>query len=227
MGAIKNDALFYMEQTRGYKNAIKLIGKTFNWLTIIDYYGVDSNIDTVVTAECKCGNIKQYVLKFIKNQTTKSCGCLRIKNRTKHGLKNHPLYTVWKDMNARCYNKNNQHYDRYGGRGVSVSLRWRKDFKAFYDWAIDKWKPGLRFDKDIRSGQDVGDFYCPELCCFVTHKENMRKTSNNVYYEYNGERLCVSQLCEKYNIGRSCFNGRMESGWGLHKTLTTPVKSRI
>jgi hypothetical protein len=113
---------------------------------------------------------------------------------------------------------------RYGGRGVTVSIRWRGNFKAFYDWAIDKWKPGLKLDKDIRSDKKVGDFYCPELCCFVTHKENMRRTNMNVFIEYKGESLCVAEWCERFKIGRSCFNRRMEMGWPIEKIFTTPVK---
>ncbi len=38
----------------------------------------------------------------------------------KHGYYKHPLYTVWKNMKKRCYNKNNKQYKDYGGRGITI-----------------------------------------------------------------------------------------------------------
>ena len=35
-------------------------------------------------------------------------------------------------MKQRCYNPNVEHYDRYGGRGITVCVGWRNSFEAFY-----------------------------------------------------------------------------------------------
>jgi hypothetical protein len=215
---------FYrMQVTLRERNCNKYSGQKFGKLTIIGFTRLFKKM-TRVSARCECGVIKEYALCQIINGNTKSCGCSKVTRLTKHGLIDHPLYNVWQDMNDRCYNSNSKHYDRYGGRGVAVSIRWRKDFKAFYDWAIDKWKQGLELDKDKRSGGQVGDFYCPELCCFITRKENMRHTKANVYIEYNGESLCIAEWCERLNLSRSTYNKRKDLGWPVEKIFTTPVK---
>lgn len=45
-------------------------------------------------------------------------------NKYKHGLKDHPIYNVWKSMRQRCNNYNNENYQRYGGRGIRVDSKW-------------------------------------------------------------------------------------------------------
>lgn len=46
----------------------------------------------------------------------------------------HPLYITWVNMKLRCYNKNNNRYKNYGGRGIKVCNRWLNSFSDFvYD----------------------------------------------------------------------------------------------
>lgn len=37
-----------------------------------------------------------------------------------------------------CYNSNNKDYKDYGGRGIAVCDEWKNDFKAFWDWSIER-----------------------------------------------------------------------------------------
>jgi hypothetical protein len=43
----------------------------------------------------------------------------------------HPLYEVYNEMRARCERPTHKRYADYGGRGITVCDRWRKDFWAF------------------------------------------------------------------------------------------------
>jgi hypothetical protein len=40
-------------------------------------------------------------------------------------------YSAWRSMVARCCDKRNPSYPRYGGRGIRVCERWRRDFMSF------------------------------------------------------------------------------------------------
>ena len=71
--------------------------------------------------------------------------------RVRHGQAHSNLYNVWSGMKARCSNKNEQNYDRYGGRGIEVCDRWL-DFKQFYLWADGKYKKGLTIDRINNDG---------------------------------------------------------------------------
>ena len=46
----------------------------------------------------------------------------------KHGGKGTRLYNIWCGMKNRCYNKNDTHYARWGGRGIQVCSEWLLDF---------------------------------------------------------------------------------------------------
>jgi hypothetical protein len=88
-----------------------------------------------------------------------------------HGYSRHPLYTVWRHMKDRCYNKNGGQYKDYGGRGIVVCDEWFNNAKIFINWALPLWRKGLQIDRKNNDGN-----YCSENCRFVTRAENMHNT---------------------------------------------------
>ena len=91
---------------------------------------------------CDCGKITVTRLVNFLNGITKSCGCLTLKQSEFnispkiHGLSNHPLYIVWRNMIQRCNDLKCVAYSSYGGRGVKVCEEWEREFESFYQWAI-------------------------------------------------------------------------------------------
>lgn len=80
--------------------------------------------------------------------------------RTGITVKYHLEYLVYKTMKARCFNKNNHKYNRYGGRGITVCDRWLGDY-GFTNFMKDMGpKPsGYSLDRIDNNGN-----YCPENC---------------------------------------------------------------
>lgn len=104
--------------------SIDLSGKKVSALTIIDY-GYDIGGGKLGwKCICDCGKIV-YVRSslLIKNKEI-SCGCLKSmfisQKLKKHNGKGTSEYESWMKMKHRCYNKNYEHYHRYGGRGIEV-----------------------------------------------------------------------------------------------------------
>ena len=126
-----------------------LTGKTFTRLTVIKFahkkkkFYNNSKKATSVNywlCKCICGNtliVEHYHLKY---GHTKSCGCLQreksTKINTKHGFEKSRLYHIWQGMKRRCLNKNEQNFDRYGGRGIKICDKWLKNPKSFILWAL-------------------------------------------------------------------------------------------
>ena len=57
--------------------------------------------------------------------------------RNVNGLSYERLYQVYNGMIARCYNKNQPHYEDWGGRGITVCDEWRMNYQAFRKWAYE------------------------------------------------------------------------------------------
>ena len=93
---------------------------------------------------------------------------------TTHGLSNNPLYYVWKNMLARCYNSNHPSYHQYGGYGVTVCAEWRTSPILFVKWAEENgYKKGKHLDKDL--GSTIKE-YSPSTCSFIDRTTNNQAT---------------------------------------------------
>ena len=138
----------------------------------------------------------------------------------KHGLTNTHLFRTWSNAKSRCEDVNSIPFKDYGGRGIVVCEEWRKDFLAFYEWAIaNGYKKGLTLDRiDNNKG------YSPENCRWTTMKEQSNNRRNNVYLVFNGEEKTVSQWAESIGISRETLYKRLNHGWSVEKTLGTPAR---
>jgi len=157
----------------------------------------------------------------VKTFETQSCGCLHRKAtsaaNSRHGLTGHKLYKVWKSMRGRCYNPKVEQYKDYGGNGVTVCDEWRNDFMSFYIWCkANGWKEGLQLDKDTKG---TGKIYSPEMCCFVTPKENSNKRRSSRYITYNGESKTISQWADHFKISLKNLYQQMSRGWSFEKSI--------
>jgi hypothetical protein len=150
---------------------------------------------------CKCGQTKNIPTQSAITGNTLSCGCYAaelLKNNTSNKKYSHTipaLRNVYQGMMERCYNKKHKSYKYYGGNGVTVCLQWRKSYQNFLNWALaNGWKRGLKLDKDIKG---TGKLYSPSKCCFVTHRENVNHTSSTVWYEHNGKKMSLADICRE------------------------------
>lgn len=171
-----------------YKN---LAGNTYGRLTAVKPLGKDKDNNVVWLFNCSCGSTYINVGAWITSQHRKannseapSCGCLNKETtkilRLKHGMTKHPLFWVWSQMVERCHNPNHPSYPKYGAKGVRVCEEWRRDSKAFMEWALaNGWEQGLHLDKDILCTQ-LGispRIYSADTCQFIEPKLNSSLTS--------------------------------------------------
>ncbi len=161
--------------------------------------------------QCDCGNITNPVLSDLWSGDTQSCGCLMRETtgniRKTHGLSKHPLHGMWKRMRSRCLNANSKDYPDYGGRGIAIHKEWLNNFKAFYDWAIDKWSPGLIIDRE-----NVNQEYSPENCRFVDNglsSRNTRLLRRDNTSGFRGVWLCKNG---KWTANIKCNNEQIHLG---------------
>lgn len=108
---------------------------------------------------CSCGVSRDYPLGRILNGRARThCGCRtdRGAHRT-HGMRNSREYSSWQSMKARCLDRNNKDYPRWGGRGVTVCGLWVGSFEAFYEHAGPRPR-GTSLDRvDNNKGYEPGN----------------------------------------------------------------------
>lgn len=211
------------------KNINHLLNQSFGYLTIVKDLGLvefNGYHKRMVIAKCKCGNIKQFILSAIINEMSTSCGCRQVevlKERNfKHGLRRHPLNSVWKGIKGRCYNEKSTQYKDYGGCGITMCDEWKNDFQAFYVWAIaNGWEKGLDIDRRENDG-----IYEPNNCRFVTRKINNSNKRTNKLLEFNGLTKSLCEWAEQYGLQRKLLHQRIFIyKWSIERALTEAVKN--
>ena len=155
------------------------IGKKINRLTIVGFTKKENRDEVFWECVCECGNRVVAMPCLIKSGHTSSCGCyMKEKNGNreyKHGGYGTRLYNIWCLMKQRCYNPKATHYERYGGRGITVCDEWLNDFQPFYDWAVNNgYSDDLTIDRINNDGN-----YQPDNCRWTTMQEQSMNRSTS------------------------------------------------
>lgn len=132
---------------------------------------------------CDCGAETFCDSYRLRNNKTKSCGCSQqdaahecstVHGNARRGAQT-PEYRAWRRMIYRCENPAYDHFDRYGGRGISVCNRWRESFEVFLAGMGER--PGPEYSLDRYPDND-GD-YEPGNCRWATRSQQMHNTSRS------------------------------------------------
>jgi hypothetical protein len=200
---------------------VALPGERFGRLVVT---GVDG---TKRLCRCDCGNTLTVESTYkLKAGNTRSCGCFQredlAKRFTVHGAaragKRTRMYSIWLSMNSRCTNPRVHHWDRYGGRGITVCERWRRSFENFL---ADMGEPpdGCTLDRIDNDGP-----YSPENCRWATQAEQRRNTSRARLLTYQDRTQPEVEWAEELGIGVGTLRSRINRGWTVERSLTQPVR---
>lgn len=199
-------------------------GKKFGRLTALSF--VRKGPTSFWRCRCDCGNAKDIRAQWLKNGRTRSCGCLRREIagdlHRKHGRTHTKEYHIWRGMIARCSNPKNPAWKHYGGRGITVSERWRSSFVAFFD-DVGVCPDGMTMDRiDNNRGYEPGNVR------WASWKTQQRNRRGVIRVAIGGVVKNAAEWRELYGIGKAIYDfRRYKLGWTPERAITTPVKKYI
>lgn len=160
---------------------------------------------------CDCGTKCVVKQNYLLRGGTTSCGCYHLEvirsngdKIARHGHSKRkfrpatPTYYSWSSMMSRCNKSSDPAFEIYGGRGITVCVRWL-NFDNFLE------DIGERPVERTLDRIDVNAGYSKENCRWATIKEQARNTRKNVTVIWDGKKVCLSELSEITKISYSAI----------------------
>lgn len=155
----------------------------------------------LMEVECKCGKYSTAWLNDLVNKRPREhCEhCQPIIEEWQAAIRN-----TWSGMIERCHNPRSQAYRNYGGRGISVCDKWRKDFLAF---CLDMGpRPsGMSIDRINNDGN-----YEPENCRWASQREQTSNTRKNRRFTVCGVTMISAEWASLCGISREGMRKRFD-----------------
>ncbi len=197
--------------------------KQFYWVCLCDCGNIRSvRHDALISGHskgCGCSYLKNCSIPGCNNKYMAKGYCnihyMRIwryndvlhTERERHGMVDTSEYKTWQDMKERCYRINNDHYHRYGGRGIIVCDKWKNSFMAFFADMGLKPFPKAQIDRIDNDGN-----YEPENCRWVSQKENARSRkkltmakAEEIRNRYKLDNMTYAELGKIYRVSVSAI----------------------
>lgn len=197
--------------------ALDLAGKQFGLLTVIERVR-DSHGHIKWRCLCECGS---ETVSYAGNLIAHGVSSCRSCANTIHGLSKTPEFKILSGMKGRCYNKNNDQYADYGGRGITVCDEWLRDVSAFYRDMGPRPSPKHTIE---RKNNNLG--YFPVNCRWATRIEQMNNTRANRVFEHNGQKMTLSEWARHLGFARRMLDSRLRSGLSFVEAITRPRRNR-
>jgi hypothetical protein len=133
-------------------------GQTFGRLLALWPIGKKDGKNMWWTCQCEDGNVVIARGAYLRNGSTRSCGCIWYEItktsgkdcwKYKHGFAQKPENSAYYTARSRCTSPNHPDYHNYGGRGIKFK------FKSFLEFLVEigpKPSPELTLDRINNNG---------------------------------------------------------------------------
>lgn len=167
--------------------------------------------------KCDCGNQWSTRDDGLRSGSVLSCGCKKKEHGLRHGHRRtgcpDRTYQSWDSMIQRCSNPKTPGFHHYGGRGITVTKRWRSFANFLFDMGIRP--PGKSLE---RKNNDRG--YSRANCVWATQAEQMQNTRRTHKFKWQGSMWTLTELSVAYGVNRFTLLYRLvRAKWPMKKAL--------
>lgn len=226
----------------------KMIGKTFDRLTVISYAGfrkMPCGADNhYVLCRCSCGKEIIGNAVHIKHGNWVSCGCKRteltVSRNFKHGFapltgKREKIYNAWKSMHARCSDrlKNEDKTRKYGEKNITVCAGWSgvngfatfmQDMMPITDKSLDRINNDMHYscghcEQCIENGWTLN-------CRWANDKvQSNNRSGFNRYIVIDGIKMTHREADRYLGFPLKTISWRINNGWTVEQAVSIFPKS--
>jgi len=164
---------------------------------------------------CDCGTERRVGKRNLKSGSTRSCGCWDQERKTTHGMSRTKTYQAWQCMKDRV-RVNLQ----YINNKITICNRWTVFENFLADMGVC---PPDKYSVD-RIDNNKG--YRPGNCRWANRSEQQRNKSTTRMLTFDGRTQAASAWAEEKGMSLSTITGRLDRGWSIERTLTTPEGMR-
>lgn len=195
-------------------------GQRFGQWTVLEERG---NKPRRMLVRCDCGVERVVAFHTLYLGTSTGCGGHirggRVNRASRKGAPLNKEYWIYHSMHARCEKPKSNGWRLYGARGITVCERWSGP-NGFANFIADMGpKPTPQHSLDRVDGNKG---YSPDNCRWATAKEQVLNSSNTVWIEADGERLCITDWARKLGVCLATLQARLARGWPPALAVTTP-----
>ena len=199
-----------------------MIGQRFTRLLVVASAGRDKWRKPLWECLCDCGTIRIARGHDLNRGLQKSCGCLRRETtrriRTTHGMSRSPEFRAWAKLIGRCHTPTDSSFATYGALGIEVCQRWRDSFEDFFADVGPRPSAAYSLDRIDPAGP-----YSPDNCRWATTAEQSSNRSSSRLLEFEGERVCLSELARRFGLHPTTLANRIKAGWTMFDALHSPA----
>lgn len=165
---------------------------------------------------CNCGTESKVRGVYLRTGRSVSCGCFRVDSITTHGRTRFPEHRIWKLMKQRCENPNDEHFPRYGARGIRIE--WTS-FEEFYRDMGPRPSPKHSIERRNNNSN-----YSAKNCRWATKKEQANNRRTNRFLTHNNKTLTIAQWAELLKVTPNTLYSRLACGWPVERILNPVVR---